>query len=86
MGKVRARFMVDVEVDADEYAAFASPATAVYSDATVQSWLSQNYFERLGGAVEVGDRPAGLTWSVDTIADPILDTADGRRPGYRDFL
>jgi hypothetical protein len=69
MGTVRAAFLITIEADDDDYAGFVSPATIDWSHAEVRSWLYQNYFERIGDALEVQDRPATLTWTVDSIDD-----------------
>jgi len=69
MGIVSVAFLVTVDVNDDDYAGFVSPATTDWSSEQVQSWLAQNYFERLEDALNVGDRPATLSWSVDTLHD-----------------
>ena len=69
MGTVRAAFLITVEVDDDDYAGFVSPATTDWSHEQVQSWLAQNYFERIEDAMDLQDRPATLTWTVDALPD-----------------
>ena len=69
MGTVRAAFLITVEVDDDEYAGFVSPATTDWSHERVQSWLSQNYLDRIEDALELQDRPRTMAWTVDTLPD-----------------
>lgn len=69
MGTVRAAFLITVEVDDDDYAGFVSPATTDWMNADVQSWLSQNYLERIEDAMDLQDRPRTLAWTVDTLPD-----------------
>jgi hypothetical protein len=69
MGTVRAAFLITVEVDDDEYAGFVSPATTDWSHEQVQSWLSQNYLDRIEDALELQDRPRTMAWTVDTLPD-----------------
>jgi hypothetical protein len=69
MGTVRAAFLITVEVDDDDYAGFVSPATDDWSHEQVQSWLSQNYFDRIDDALDLQDRPRTLAWTVDTLPD-----------------
>jgi len=69
MGTVRAAFLITVEVDDDEYAGFVSPATNDWSHEQVQSWLSQNYLDRIEDAMDLQDRPRTMAWTVDTLPD-----------------
>ena len=69
MGIVKAAFLVTVYAEDDDYAGHTSPARNDWSNAEVQSWLSQNYFERINDAMELQDRPATLSWTVDTLPD-----------------
>jgi hypothetical protein len=69
MGTVRAAFLITVEVDDDEYAGFVSPATTDWSHEQVQSWLSQNYLDRIEDALDLQDRPRTMAWTVDTLPD-----------------
>jgi hypothetical protein len=69
MGTVRAAFLITVEVDDDDYAGFVSPATTDWSHEQVQSWLSQNYLDRIEDAMDLQDRPRTLAWTVDTLPD-----------------
>ena len=76
MTRVRAAFLVTVEAEVDDYAYFVSYADAgVISPEKAQSWLSQNYFDRIHDGIEVGDRPESLTWTVDTVVN-IDEVAD----------
>lgn len=76
MSRVRAAFLVTVDVDVDDYAYFVSRADAgVISPEKAQSWLSQDYFDRIDDGIEVGDRPESLSWSVDTVVN-IDEVAD----------
>jgi hypothetical protein len=97
MGTVRAAFLITVEVDDDEYAGFVSPATTDWSHEQVQSWLSQNYLDRIEDALELQDRPRTMAWTVDTLPDvdaaldfqvsqwQIADSVEGD-DDFRDFL
>jgi hypothetical protein len=69
MGTVRAAFLITVEVDDDEYAGFVSPATTDWSHEQVESWLSQNYLDRIEDALDLQDRPRTMAWTVDTLPD-----------------
>jgi hypothetical protein len=96
MGIVKAAFLVTVYAEDDDYATFASPARTDWSNAEVQSWLSQNYFERIHDALDVGDRPNTLSWTVDTLPDveaalefeasqwSLADAVEGH-PGFKEF-
>ena len=97
MGIVKAAFLVTVYAEDDDYATYASPARTDWSNAEVQSWLSQNYFERLEDALDVGDRPNTLSWTVDTLPDVeaalafeesqwSLARAIVNHPEFRDFV
>jgi hypothetical protein len=46
-----------------------SPATTDWSHEQVQSWLYQNYFERIDAAMDLQDRPRTLAWTVDSLPD-----------------
>lgn len=76
MSRVRAGFFVTVEVDVEDYAKFVAPHDPTPSAEKVQSWLSQNYFDRIDSGIEVGDRPESLTWTNDTVVEPILDEVE----------
>ena len=69
MGTVRAAFLITVAVDDDDYAGFVSPATTDWMSEDVQSWLSQNYLDRIEDAMDLQDRPRTLAWTVDTLPD-----------------
>jgi hypothetical protein len=71
MGTVAAAFLITVYADDDDYAGFVSPATTDWSHEQVRSWLYQNYFDRIEGAMDLQDRPATLTWTVDSIHEEI---------------
>lgn len=76
MARVRAAFFVTVEAEVEDYAKFSSPHAPAPSAEQAQSWLSQNYFDRIDSGIEVGDRPESLTWTVDTVVEPILDEVE----------
>ena len=77
MTRVRAAFFVTVEAEVDDYAYFVSYADAgVISPEKAQSWLAQNYFDRIDDGIETGDRPESLTWTVDTVVEPIVDEVE----------
>ena len=74
--RVRAAFFVTVEAEVEDYGKFASPHSPSPSVEQAQSWLSQNYFARIDSGIEVGDRPESLTWTVDTVVEPIVDEVE----------
>ena len=74
--RVRAAFFVTVEAEVEDYGKFVSPHFASPSVEQAQSWLSQNYFARIDSGIEVGDRPESLTWTVDTVVEPIVDEVE----------
>lgn len=69
MTRVRAAFLVTVEAEVEDYGKFVSPHSPAPSVEQAQSWLSQNYFDRIDDGIETGDRPESLTWSVDTVVN-----------------
>ena len=69
MTRVRAAFFVTVEAEVEDYGKFVSPYSPSPSVEQAQSWLSQNYFDRIDSGIEVGDRPESLTWTVDTVVN-----------------
>jgi hypothetical protein len=75
MTRVRAAFFVTVEAEVEDYAKFVAPHDPVPSAEQVQSWLSQNYFDRIDYGIETGDRPESLTWTNDTVVS-IDEVAD----------
>lgn len=76
MARVRAAFFVTVEAEVDDYGKFVSPHSPAPSVEQAQSWLAQNYFDRIDSGIEVGDRPESLTWTVDTVVEPIVDEVE----------
>lgn len=75
MTRVRAAFLVTVEAEVEDYGKYVAPHDPAPSVEQAQSWLSQNYFDRIDSGVEVGDRPDSLSWSVDTVVN-IDEVAD----------
>lgn len=73
--RVQAAFLVTVEAEVEDYAKFVAPHDPTPSAEQVQSWLSQNYFDRIDSGIEVGDRPESLTWTNDTVVN-IDEVAD----------
>ena len=71
--RVRAAFFVTVDAEVEDYGRFVSPNSPAPTAEQAQAWLSQNYFDRIGSGIEVGDRPESLAWSVDTVVEPIVD-------------